>query len=341
MELTALQKHILAAPEDKIAIQAAAAALKTTTLTEKVRQLLRNGEDPSRIAVITFTRMAAAELIERLGEDYKDGIFVGTIHALAAHFLARYGLGANIKKVAEDNEFDELFELCKDLDLTGYFDICFVDEAQDTGTSELDFIFNLLQPKRYFIVFDIRQSIYGFKGAKPALLMKYLNSTGAKFYSLNENYRNGSQILQFAKRIISKIIPDDSVASCGKTGQVVECNWTEDILQQIITDGDYKSWAILTRTNKDLDYLQMILRAHKVPFNTFKQGDITKAQLEKMMNENKVKLLTIHSSKGLGFDKVVVYNPQWWGQDITQINYVAATRARDLLIWAKVGKKKW
>ena len=85
----------------------------------------------------------------------------------------------------------------------------------------------------------------------------------------------------------------------------------------------------------------MILRTHKIPFNTFKQGDITKSQLEKMMNENKVKLLTIHSAMGLGFDKVVVYNPQWWGQDSTQINYVAATRARDLLIWAKVGKKKW
>ena len=69
MELTELQKKIINAPENKIAVDACAAALKTSTLIEKVRKLLRDGNDPSSIAVITFTRMAANELIDRLGED--------------------------------------------------------------------------------------------------------------------------------------------------------------------------------------------------------------------------------------------------------------------------------
>ena len=84
MELTKLQKDIIESNSPKIAVEACAAALKTSTLTEKVRKLLRDGINPQTVAVITFTRMAAAELIGRLGEDYKDGIFVGTIHALAA-----------------------------------------------------------------------------------------------------------------------------------------------------------------------------------------------------------------------------------------------------------------
>ena len=77
MSITKLQKKILDAKENKIAVCASAAALKTSTLTEKTRQLLLSGVNPSRIAVITFTRMAAQELINRLGDDYKDGIFIG------------------------------------------------------------------------------------------------------------------------------------------------------------------------------------------------------------------------------------------------------------------------
>ena len=115
------------APEDKIVVDASAAAGKTRLLTEKVRSLLRAGHDPSMIAVITFTRLAAQELIERLEDDYQEGIFIGTIHSLAAHFLTRYGLGGRIKAIAED--FDRLFELCKKLDLYQAYDWILVDEA--------------------------------------------------------------------------------------------------------------------------------------------------------------------------------------------------------------------
>ena len=93
MNLTELQQHILNAPEPRIGVTACAAALKTSTLIEKVRRLLNEGIDPSSIAVITFTRMAAQEMVERLGKDYKDGLFIGTIHALAAHFLSKKGVG--------------------------------------------------------------------------------------------------------------------------------------------------------------------------------------------------------------------------------------------------------
>jgi len=90
-------------------VLAAAAAGKTAVLTERARKLLRDGVNPSDIAVITFTNLAAQELRDRLADDYKDGIYIGTIHGLANKFLLTHGI--NTGKLIEDEKFDEFFIL--------------------------------------------------------------------------------------------------------------------------------------------------------------------------------------------------------------------------------------
>ena len=86
MELSKLQEQIINSNAEKIVVIASAACGKTRTLTERVRYWLRMGVDPSEICAITFTNAAANEMQVRLGSDYKDGMFIGTIHALAARF---------------------------------------------------------------------------------------------------------------------------------------------------------------------------------------------------------------------------------------------------------------
>lgn len=623
MELTEQQKQILESDEPKIFINASAAALKTATLTEKARQLLQQGITPSKIAVITFTNMAAEELIQRLGADYKNGIFIGTIHSLAAHFLSLNGKGNLIKGIAEEEEFDRLFKECKGLNIYKSFDWILLDEAQDSGEEELEFIFDMIDPDNFFVVGDFKQcqpegtqillsnltsrkiedlqigdevlsydlrngricggtaynsinskitaitsreleedeklikvtledgkesfytpnhkiitnlcrfdefnyltylmcdknnrfrvgvsqlknsntgpwrakmqaekcekiwiidtfqtgkearvledkisykysipqntfqldktnffkedldyiyegldtyesakrclkdfnrdirfpfaekgdnihyasnafnlcyacnilpnnmnmrifdnekynhsrvksvkiekieyvsckkkvyslkvepnesyiadgivthnSIYGFKGARPDLLKQYMN--GVPTYYLDYNFRNGENILDYARRIVKKTgLIDNSVAQYGERGKVIECEYDENYLCELIENSwSYKDWAILTRTNQQIEFLGSVLKRHNIPFNTFKQGDLNKSQLEKKMNEDKVKLITIHSAKGLGFRNVVVYGAVWWNKDEYFLNYVAATRAMDLLVWMKPTYKK-
>ena len=340
MELTEAQKRIIEAPESKIAVQACAASLKTSTLTEKTRQLLRSGVTPTSIAVITFTRMAAAELVERLGDDYKDGLFVGTIHSLGARFLSINGLGGRIKQIAEDEDFDKIFELCKGLDIAQSYDWVLVDEMQDTGEKEMEFIFDLINPEHYFVVFDTRQSIYSFKGARPDLLMKYLRGN-AKFYPLNQNFRNASNILSFAQRIISRTGSiDDSVCMYGPGGEVYELVYNINTLVDFIKKNPpFSEWAVLVRTNANITKISRDLARFDIPTQTFKQGDLTKTQLEKMMKEDKVKILTVHSAKGLAFNNVAVYDLRWWNNEEVRINYVAATRARDRLLWMTTPRK--
>ena len=342
MELTEAQKKIIAAPESKIAVQACAAALKTSTLTEKTRQLLRDGVDPSSIAVITFTRMAAAELVDRLGEDYRDGLFVGTIHSLGARFLAINGLGGQIKQIAEDEDFDKIFELCKGLNIAQSYNWVLVDEMQDTGEKEMEFIFDLINPEHYFVVFDTRQSIYSFKGARPDLLMKYLKGN-AKFYPLNQNFRNASNILSFAQRIISRTGSiDDSTCMYGPGGEVYEMEYNVNTLVDYIKNNPpFSEWAILVRTNANITKISKDLARFDIPTQTFKQGDLTRRELEIMMKQDRVKILTVHSAKGLAFNNVAVYDLRWWNNEEIRINYVAATRARDRLLWMTAPKKKY
>ena len=109
MELSKLQKDILDKQDKKIVVMASAAAGKTMILTEKVRRILKSGVDPKDVAVITFTNMAADVLRKRLGDDYRDGIFIGTIHSLANRFLLSSGIDTS--HILNNENFDELFEL--------------------------------------------------------------------------------------------------------------------------------------------------------------------------------------------------------------------------------------
>jgi DNA helicase-2/ATP-dependent DNA helicase PcrA len=103
---------------------------------------------------------------------------------------------------------------------------------------------------------------------------------------------------------------------------------------------DYKDWFILVRTNKEIYEVSQKLTKARVPFQTFKQSNVSTEELTKIMNSNTVKLLTIHASKGLENKKVLIYgNFQVQPPKYKRVNseerkvfYVAITRAMDKLI---------
>jgi superfamily I DNA/RNA helicase len=335
MDLSTKQKEIINSPYNRIAVRAAAASGKTTLLTEKVRSLLVSGVSPSTIAVITYTRMAAANLIERLGTDYKDGIYIGTVHSLAAHFLSKNGKGGMIHQAAEDEEFDTLFAECQNLNLKGEYNWVLLDEGQDSSTSQLEFIFTMLDPPNIFVVYDDRQCIFEEQNK----LDQYIKKEQLYVYQMNENYRNCPSILKFAKAQLSgSKLTDNSVPMNFVPGQVWRDTYTFDLFKTI-PPNEYNKWAILAPTNQDLNFLKKQLENLNIPYVTFKQSSITKSQLNKLMSENTVKLLTIHSAKGLEWDNVIVYDVNhfmlkaaWYA---AALRYVGATRAKTKLYWLK------
>ena len=96
---------------------------------------------------------------------------------------------------------------------------------------------------------------------------------------------------------------------------------------------DYKDWFVLVRTNKDLAQLELKLKDLEIPYISFRKGEISLDEMRKCMAEDKVKLLTIHTSKGLESPNVIMWGnfpivqkPYLRNNDEIKVRYVGITR---------------
>lgn len=187
-------------------------------------------------------------------------------------------------------------------------------------------------------------SIYRWKGSEPELVMNMVQQPDITTYPLTENYRNGASILNYAKRIIAKNgeeYEDYSYAARQVPGQVIEIPFaSQSISNLLLKDRDFGKWFVLTRTNTEIELMMRSFTKNKIPFDTFKKSQLDSNLLLKKLNENTVKLITIHTAKGLEADKVVVIGANFYNVEERCISYVAATRARNLLVWT-TKRKGW
>lgn len=340
VELTKQQRAIVEATEPYVVVVATAAAGKTRCITERVRWLLNNGVPGEEIVTITFTNAAAEEISERLGNP--TGVFIGTIHSLANYYLKTSGIDTS--RVLNDEKFDDLFKLIKkNPHCVQHVSHLIVDEAQDSNPQQFEFLLDMIAPDNYMLMGDHRQSIYRFNGATPEYILSLMESPEVTTYELTENYRNAPEILQYAKngiRTLGRDYEDYSVPMRSTHGRVIDVPYSGEGIATTIEryvsrgDCDYKNWFILTRTNAELDTILQVLKRHKIPTDTFKRAQLDNKGLKEKMRENTVKVLTIHTAKGLEADNVVVIGARYRDVEEKCVNYVAATRARNLLVWA-------
>ena len=280
--------------------------------------------------------MAATELKQRLEDDYKPGLFIGTIHSLANYFLTSVGISTST--LLNNEKFDELFSMVKEHPACiRHFEWILLDEAQDSNDLQFEFLFDMIKPECFFVCGDIRQCIYRFSGSNPDLLRNLSLDPEVYTCDLNENYRNGINILKFAKKISYSIgIVDNSRAMRNVEGTVFETPFNEKLIINMLNGRPpYNQWAILCRWNQQVDSMQRLLEKYNIPYDSFKQRDLKREELLEKLNDNTVKILTIHSAKGLEWNNVIVQCPLSRELEEKCVRYVAATRARDYLMWIK------
>ena len=91
-KLNSSQQEAIQSPINKpLLIVAGAGSGKTTTLTARLKFLIKNGISLSNIVAITFTNKAANEMKDRILKDSLDtkGLFVGTFHGFGVSILKR------------------------------------------------------------------------------------------------------------------------------------------------------------------------------------------------------------------------------------------------------------
>ena len=282
-------------------------------------------------------------------KDYQKSIDLGIYEAnILEQFLTsgeRYEINVFLHNMQDNNYSENMASLCKKNNVitfdellkrtTEYFkeiggkvEYLFVDEFQDIGPLEKDF-FKALNADNYFYVGDEKQSLYAFKGGNVKYFTNLIKSKKWKTYYLNNNYRCGEKIIDIANEVIVQaddIISTKVVCKSGKQGEVsVDSKYKLDAYLSKIEN--FKDWFILVRTNKDLYKIEQKLIQLDIPYVSFKKGEITLAEMKQMMAEDKVKLLTIHASKGLESKNVLL----WGNFPIHQKPYMRNSDERKVL----------
>lgn len=345
MDFNDEQFAIVTTDKQKVVVYAGPGSGKTRCLVGRLQYLLDSGVKPEDIAAITFTNAAASEIADRLNG--AQGMYIGTIHGLAHLYLMSYGI--NTHHLIENERFDDFFKLVKkNPDCVRPVKYLLLDEGQDSSSIQFEFILDMIQPENWMIFADIKQSIFQWNGAYPAYIFELIKQKDVFTYYLNKNYRCGEKIIDFARQLIMPLgldYKDDSIPMRDNEGQVYTVEFSADglirtIKRRIEAGVDQNSdWFILTRTNAESDFILEELSEAGIACETFKKKSFTSQDLKEKMKANTVKVLTIHVAKGLEAKNVVVIGARFSSPEERCVSYVAATRAKDLLVWVYPKKK--
>ena len=124
-------------------------------------------------------------------------------------------------------DFDDMVLLCRDLFISRpetlkiwqeRFQYILVDEFQDICPLQYEVVRLLAKPQdNLFIVGDDDQSIYGFRGSRPEIMLHFTKDyPGARQILLDVNYRSKKDIVDVAGKLIShnKVRFDKKVRRC-------------------------------------------------------------------------------------------------------------------------------
>lgn len=169
-----------------------------------------------------------------------------------------------------------------------------VDEYQDTNPLQDSFI-RYFAGDRLTIVGDVDQSIYGFRGGRPTLILDHAKE--ATVYNLTMNYRSGQNILDYANRIIkhndvgSTIRKDLEAGRANPHPGIVDFTVSTDGYkesEQIVRDiqdlrsrgAEWYDMAVLIRSRMTLTEISHKLSEAKIPVcDTTKYADFMKSDV--------------------------------------------------------------
>ena len=334
MELNIRQQNVVNSTEKNILCLAGPGAGKTHTLVARINKLLENGVNPSKIVCFSFTNYAADEMKNRLVSIGKD-IYIGTIHSYANSICAKNGIKTSID--IEQEKFDEIIRKASLINPKFYpqIDYLFVDEFQDINTLQYNFIRRLKAKNNYFCG-DERQAIYSFIGSSDKYIFDMAADPMFKKFFLVDDYRNPENILDFANDFVSnipKISPPSKSALKDATAYINSSCAFSTAIEEMTWTTNWKDWAVLCRTNKEIEAAADMLQRSELPYIIVRKSDLDLCEFNKQLASNKIKIMTIHASKGNEFNHVVSIGAKTYAPEERRIAYVSASRAKQSLYW--------
>ena len=191
--------------------------------------------------------------------------------------------------------------LIKERGLKRYYKYIIIDEYQDISNTRFELIRLIKEScsSKIFAVGDDYQSIYRFAGSNIDMIVKFKKYFGyTKIIKLNNTYRNSNELLLVAKKFImknkyqinKKLISNKSIK---KPIKIIYYKKNQVIKLKKILDNENK-YLILSRNNYDINLLI--------------DKDIVIEEDSIIYNNKKYEYKSIHKSKGLEEDNVIILN---------------------------------
>jgi len=144
------------------------------------------------------------ELVEKFGELYSRAKL--SLNCLDFADLEHYA----VKLLTQEGPDGDLVPSATALALRGKYKYIFVDEYQDINPVQQAILNALSSGDNLFVVGDIKQSIYAWRGAEPRIFLERLKAppeaAGGLRVDLNTNFRSEKGILDFVNRLFSRIM---------------------------------------------------------------------------------------------------------------------------------------
>lgn len=346
-------------------IHGAAGSGKTMILGYRCEQLAR--VSPKPILVLCFNRSLAGRLRQVLVEKgLGEKVSVQHFHGWCSEMLATYNVDKPKWSPSADLYAAQLVENTIDGVDRGQipraqYSAVLIDEGHDFAPEWFKLIVQMVDPatNSLLVLYDDAQSIYRGKGKKTGLDFSFASvgiQAQGRTTILKLNYRNTLEVLSVARAFATELLAgrdasEDGVPiivpeSAGRRGafpELIHCegHWQEwDCLITRIRDEQangraLSDMAVIYRSTSQAQAAEQALAQAGIAYAS---GANSKARSELYGSADSVKIVSMHSSKGLEFGLVLIPGLGEMPKkgeaeaDEARLLYVAMTRAIDRLV---------
>lgn len=348
-------------------IHGAAGSGKTMILIFRAQQLAAAARADQPILVLCYNRALSQRIDAMLRERGVDErVVVRTFHAWCQDMVRAYQLDLPTARPNTDAYYEELAAIVQralDANLVpaGQYSALLIDEAHDFQDAWLQMSAKLVTPATHslLVLYDDAQSIYQHKRRTFNFASVGIEARGrTSIFRLN--YRNTAEVLALAMQcaqgqVSEKAESDDEMqtvqpATAGRRGPMPvlitaaharqEAALIAERIAAAVAEGTAPGdIAVLCRIKKHMDLIEQAVTQHRINCQSmnhpaFKAFDWTAPS---------VKLITLHSAKGLEFPLVFIAGLDcmpWMGEPLEEelrLLYVGMTRATQRLVLTAAG----
>ncbi len=344
-------------------IHGAAGSGKTMILIYRAQFLAAAARPERPILVMCFNRTLATRIeamLRQRGVDER--VQVRTFHAWCQDMARSYQL--DVDRSLKGTDYFEALALVLAHAVHsgrvpgGQYSALLIDEAHDFEDAWLKMAVHMVSPtsNSLLVLYDDAQSIYQVQRRKFNFANVGIEARG-RTSILRLNYRNTAEVLALAVQCASSLLQSEGQSatedglplvqptSAGRRGPLPlllqarhaqeEAQWLAERIAQALAEGvPAGDIAVLCRTRKLMRPIEAALRAHQVPLQTMGAQGFRRFDWQRAA----VKLLTLHSAKGLEFAQVYFAGLQALplddesAEDALRLLYVGMTRATQALV---------